>query len=182
MKKSGLLIISAILLISSGLFAQENIFSFSMKNIAGETVKLSDYKGKVLLIVNVASRCGLTPQYEGLEMLYKKYKDSGLVILGFPCNQFLGQEPGTSEEIFNFCTTKYNISFPLFEKIEVNGDKTDPLYQFLKSKLPIEGKNEIRWNFEKFLVDKKGNPVQRYAPKTKPDELEQVIVEMLNQK
>ena len=149
----------------------DNIYGFEVKTIKGETQKLSTYNAKVVLIVNTASKCGLTPQYEGLEALYQKYKDKGLVILGFPCNQFMGQEPGTAEEIEKFCTTKYNITFPLFEKLKVNGDDAHPLYQYLKSALPLDGKNDIRWNFEKFLIGKDGKPVKRYSPKTKPAEI-----------
>lgn len=157
----------------------ENVYSFEVKTIKGDSQTLDKYKNKVVLIVNTASKCGLTPQYEGLEALYQKYKDKGLVILGFPCNQFMGQEPGTAEEIENFCNTKYNITFPLFDKIEVNGDKTNPLYTYLKETLPLEGKNDIRWNFEKFLIDKNGKPVKRFAPRTKPADLETEIQEFL---
>ena len=157
----------------------ENIYSFEVKTIKGDSQTLDKYKNKVVLIVNTASKCGLTPQYEGLEALYQKYKDKGLVILGFPCNQFMGQEPGTAEEIENFCNTKYNITFPLFDKIEVNGDETNPLYTYLKETLPLEGKNDIRWNFEKFLIDKNGKPVKRFAPRTKPADLETEIQEFL---
>lgn len=128
MKKILLMATLIVVAITAG-YAQQNIYGFEMKNIKGEKVELSQYKGKVVLIVNTASKCGLTPQYEGLEALYQKYKDQGLVILGFPCNQFMGQEPGTAEEIENFCSTKYNISFPLFDKIKVNGDDADPLYK-----------------------------------------------------
>ena len=157
-----------------------NFYDIKVKTIQGKEIKLKDYKGKVVLVVNTASKCGLTPQYEGLEELYKSYKDKDLVILGFPCNQFLGQEPGTAEEIEKFCTVKYNVTFPLFEKIKVNGDEAHPLYQFLKSSLPLEtAKNDIRWNFEKFLIDKSGKPVKRYTPKTKPAELTADIEELL---
>jgi glutathione peroxidase len=171
---------AALMLISFlSVTAQENIYGFKVKTLSGASANLADYKGKVVLIVNTASKCGLTPQYEGLEALYKKYKDSGFVILAFPCNQFMGQEPGTAEEIQNFCSSKYDVTFPLFEKIDVNGDNAHPLYVFLKEKLPIEGKNNIRWNFEKFLIDKNGVPVKRFAPKTKPEFIEQDIVELL---
>jgi len=178
MKKTGILMC---FMVFSSVFAiaQTNFYQFTMKNIQGNDVKLNSYKGKVVLVVNTASKCGLTPQYEGLEALYQKYKDKGLVILGFPCNQFMGQEPGTAEEIQSFCSTKYNVTFPLFAKLEVNGDGTHPLYKYLKSALPIEGKNDIRWNFEKFLIDRSGNPVKRYAPKTKPVELEVDIENLL---
>ena len=159
--------------------SDDSFYNFKMKDIKGNVVALKDFKNKVVLVVNTASKCGLTPQYEGLEALYQKYKDKGFVILGFPCNQFLGQEPGTAEEIQKFCSTKYNVTFPLFEKIEVNGKDANPLYQFLKGKLPLDGKNDIRWNFEKFLIDKNGNPVKRFSPKTKPIELESEIEGLL---
>lgn len=154
-------------------------YDFKVKNIQGKQVKLNLYEGKVILVVNTASKCGLTPQYEGLEELYKSLSPKGFVVLGFPCNQFLGQEPGTAEEIQNFCTTKYNISFPLFEKIEVNGENAHPLYVFLKAAQPLEGKNDIRWNFEKFLIDSKGNVVKRYSPKTKPADIKADIENLL---
>jgi len=162
------------------MFAQKSLYDFKEKDIKGNTVNLAEYKGKVVLIVNTASKCGLTPQYEGLEALYKKYKDQGLVILGFPCNQFLGQEPGTSEEIATFCSVKYNVTFPLFEKIEVNGKKANSLYVYLKKTLPIDGNNDIRWNFEKFIIDRNGQPVLRFSPKTKPEDIEKDIVAALN--
>lgn len=180
MKKIFFLIAAMLItLISVQAQKADNIYGFEVKTIKGETQKLSTYKAKIVLIVNTASKCGLTPQYEGLEALYQKYKDKGLVILGFPCNQFMGQEPGTAEEIENFCNTKYNITFPLFDKIEVNGDETNPLYRYLKETLPLEGKNDIRWNFEKFLIDKNGKPVKRFAPRTKPANLETEIEELL---
>jgi len=158
-----------------------SFYNFKMKDIKGNVVALSEYKNKVVLVVNTASKCGLTPQYEGLEALYQKYKSRGFVILGFPCNQFLGQEPGTAEEIQNFCSSKYNITFPLFDKILVNGKQTNPLYQYLKSKQTLDGNNDIRWNFEKFLIDKNGIPVKRFSPKTKPAELVADIESLLNQ-
>ena len=151
--------------------ASHPLVSFSAERLGGGSVALADYAGQVLLIVNTASRCGFTPQYAGLEALQRRYKARGFCVLGFPCNQFGGQEPGTAEEIEKFCTTKYNITFPLFEKLKVNGDDAHPLYQYLKSALPLDGKNDIRWNFEKFLIGKDGKPVKRYSPKTKPAEL-----------
>lgn len=179
-----MLFITFAVLSMSAMQAQEvkNIYQFDAKDIKGKNTSLKSFKGKVVLIVNTASKCGLTPQYEGLETLYKNYKNKGFVILGFPCNQFMGQEPGTSDEIQKFCSIKYNITFPLFEKIEVNGDKTNPLYQYLKSELPLDGKNDIRWNFEKFLIDRDGKPLKRFAPKTKPVELTTEIEELLSQK
>lgn len=173
-------LIMAVLLLTAGVVsAQQSFYDFEMKNIEGKNVKLSKFKNNVVLVVNTASKCGLTPQYEGLEELYKTNKSKGLVVLGFPCNQFLGQEPGTSEEIRSFCTNKYNITFPIFEKIEVNGEKTHPLYVFLKGQQPLEGKNDIRWNFEKFLVDKSGKVVKRYSPKTKPADIKADIEGLL---
>ncbi|MEE3078500.1 MAG: glutathione peroxidase [Bdellovibrionota bacterium] len=155
------------------------VHDFKAKNIKGEEVSLSDYKGKVLLIVNTASKCGFTPQYEGLEELYKKYEGK-LEVLAFPCNQFGSQEPGNEEEIQGFCSTTFNTTFPLFSKIEVNGDNAHPLYNFLKSANPgVLGTEKIKWNFTKFLVDKDGKPVKRYAPVTKPKDIETDIEGLL---
>jgi glutathione peroxidase len=156
------------------------LYQMNAKSIDGKKVSLSKYKGKVLLIVNVASRCGFTPQYAGLEKLYGKYKSRGFVILGFPCNQFLWQEPGTDSEIKAFCQIKYGVTFPLFSKIEVNGVHAHPLYQYLKSVLPDEkGKGDIGWNFTKFLIDREGFPVKRFASRVKPEELESDIEKAL---
>jgi len=157
-----------------------NVYAFKMTDIDGNQKSLNDYQGKVILIVNVASKCGLTKQYEGLEALYKKYSDRGLVILGFPCNQFMGQEPGTEAEIANFCKMNYGVTFPLFSKIDVNGDGAHPLYKYLKGVLPGTGsKSDIEWNFAKFLIDKGGKPVQRFAPRTKPEDLAADIEKLL---
>lgn len=144
---------------------------FEMKDIDGKDVKLSDYKGKVVLIVNVASKCGFTPQYEQLEALHKKYAGRGLVILGFPANNFRGQEPGTNAEIKEFCTSKYNVGFKMFSKVSVKGDDICPLYQWLTSK-EKDGDHggDIQWNFTKFLVDRDGKVIARYEPKVKPDD------------
>lgn len=157
-----------ILTIQAGEKAVSEVLNHTVKNIDGKDVKLADYEGKVILVVNVASKCGLTPQYKALEANYEKYKDQGFVILGFPCNQFLGQEPGDEADIKKFCTNKYNVTFPMFSKIEVNGDGTSPLYKSLKAKFP----GDISWNFEKFLINKKGEVVKRFAPKVKPDAAE----------
>ena len=155
------------------------VHDFKAKNIKGEDVSLSDYKGKVLLIVNTASKCGFTPQYKGLEELYKKYEGK-LEVLAFPCNQFGSQEPGSEEEIQGFCSTTFSTTFPLFSKIEVNGDNAHPLYNFLKSANPgVLGTEKIKWNFTKFLVDKDGKPVKRYAPVTKPKDIETDIEGLL---
>ena len=143
---------------------------FTLNSIDGKPAPLSAYQGKVVLIVNVASRCGFTPQYAGLEALYEKYKDRGFAILGFPANNFGGQEPGTNEEIKTFCSTKYNVTFPMYSKISVKGDDQAPLYQYLTDKQanPATG-GEIQWNFTKFLVDKSGKVVARFEPKVTPD-------------
>lgn len=148
---------------------------FKMKSLDGKEVELSDYKGKVLMVVNVASQCGLTPQYEQLQALHEKYKDKGLAVLGFPCNQFGKQEPGSSDEIRDFCTKNYGVTFDLFSKIDVNGDDASPLYKHLKSlDTKPKGEGDITWNFEKFLIDREGNVVARFAPRTKPDDAEVV--------
>ena len=147
-----------------------SIYDFSARSIEGNDRPLADYKGKALLIVNVASECGYTPQYAGLEALYRKYKDRGFEVLGFPCNQFGGQEPGDEEQIKTFCETRFGVSFPLFAKIDVNGPGTHPLYEFLKSAEPgLLGTEAIKWNFTKFLVAKDGSVRKRYAPQTKPE-------------
>ncbi|MHB8898185.1 MAG: glutathione peroxidase [Thermoguttaceae bacterium] len=146
---------------------------FKMKSIAGKEVDLAKYQGKVVLIVNVASKCGLTPQYEQLQGLHKKYADQGLVILGFPCNQFREQEPGTAEEIQQFCRVNYGVQFDLFDKIEVNGDGANPLYKHLTAlETKPQGPGKISWNFEKFLIGRDGQVVARFAPKTRPDDPE----------
>jgi glutathione peroxidase len=145
------------------------VHGFRVRTIDGEERALSDFSGKVLLIVNVASKCGLTPQYEGLEALYQTYAKRGLEILGFPCNQFMGQEPGTEAEIKQFCQLKYNVTFPLFAKIEVNGEGAHPLYAHLKAQpTSPDGPGEIGWNFAKFLVDREGRVLARFAPTEKP--------------
>lgn len=150
-----------------------NLYDFKVKTIDGSSVSLADYKGKVLLIVNVASECGLTPHYEGLQDLYQQYKDQGLVVLGFPCNQFGAQEPGTDQDIKQFCTTRFGVSFPMFSKIDVNGPDADPLYDYLKQQQPGENSDSanIEWNFAKFLVDREGRVVHRFHPKTEPSQL-----------
>lgn len=158
----------------------QTIYDFSAKTITGSEQSLAEYKGKVVLIVNTASKCGFTPQYAGLESLYEKYKDQGFVVLGFPCNQFGAQEPGSESEIAQFCQVNYGVKFPMFGKIEVNGDNAHPLYKFLTSAKPgILGIEAIKWNFTKFLVDKEGNPVKRYAPNAKPEEIAEDIEKLL---
>jgi glutathione peroxidase len=147
-----------------------NVYEFSARTIHGVDQPLADFKGKVLLIVNVASECGFTPQYEGLEQLHRRFQDRGFAVLGFPCNQFGGQEPGSEAQIKSFCETRFGVSFPLFAKIEVNGPNTHPLYDFLKAAEPgILGTQAIKWNFTKFLVGRDGSVLKRYAPGTKPE-------------
>lgn len=145
-----------------------NISEFTVKDINLKEVKLSDYNGKVLLIVNVASKCGFTSQYADLQKIYEQYKDRGFEVLGFPCNDFGGQEPGTNEEIKNFCSLNYNVTFPMFDKVHVKGDEKAPLFDFLTDN-SVTGKSSIKWNFEKFIVDKEGNIVDRFRSTTKPD-------------
>ena len=156
------------------------IYNYKVKLIDGKEISMSDYKNKVLLIVNVASFCGNTPQYKGLEDLYKKYHDKGFEILGFPCNQFGQQEPGTNEEIKDFCKTNYSITFPLFDKIDVNGDNTHPLYKYLKSAKPEFNNEDIKWNFAKFLIDKNGNVIDKFKPKFQPENIDPEIAKLLN--
>lgn len=146
-----------------------NFHSFSVNNSAGQPQALEQYKGKVVLVVNVASKCGFTPQYKGLEELYEKFKDKGFVIIGFPCNQFGAQEPGKDAEIQQFCQLNYGVTFPVMGKIEVNGDNADPVYKWLKQSAPgILGTEMIKWNFTKFLINKEGQVVKRYAPQEEP--------------
>ena len=178
-----------------------SIYDYTVKNRSGEDVSISDYKGKVLIIVNTATGCGLTPQYESLENLYKKYHDQGLEILDFPCNQFGSQAPGSDDEIHQFCQFKYNTSFDQFSKIDVNGENECPLYTYIKNEIKedvIDGmknkiamkaidkisttckkEGDIKWNFTKFLVDRNGNVVQRYSPTFKPEDMEEKIKELI---
>jgi glutathione peroxidase len=149
------------------------IYDLSARAIDGSERKLEDYRGKLLLVVNVASKCGFTPQYEGLESLWQEYRDKGLVVLGFPCDQFGHQEPGDEREIQSFCTTTYGVSFPMFAKIEVNGRNTHPVYELLKSEAPgLLGTTSVKWNFTKFLVDRSGRVVKRYASTDTPKKIE----------
>jgi glutathione peroxidase len=152
------------------------VYEFSAKTIDGKTRKLSDYRGKVLLVVNTASQCGFTPQYKGLEALYKKYKDKGFAVLGFPSNQFGQQEPGPDDEIAEFCEMNFGVTFPLFSKVDVNGDAAHPLFKYMTSaKKGLLGSEAIKWNFTKFLIGKDGVVIDRYAPTTKPEDLEKDI-------
>jgi glutathione peroxidase len=163
-----------ILLMSASLFAASSIYDFTLPSIDGKPMPLADYKGKVILVVNVASRCGFTPQYTALESIYEKYKDQGFVILGFPANNFGGQEPGTNAEIKTFCSAKYNVTFPLYGKVSVKGDDQTPLYKYLTTSANPALTGDIKWNFTKFLVDRKGNVSQRFEPQTTPDSPEVV--------
>lgn len=146
-------------------------YTFTANNLQGKAVSMSQYTGKVILVVNTASKCGLTPQYEGLEKLYKQYKDQGLVILGFPCNQFANQEPGNDKSISENCLINYGVTFPMFEKIKVNGSDAHPIFKYLKHALKGFPGNEIKWNFGKFLLDSNGKPIKRFSPLTKPSKL-----------
>jgi glutathione peroxidase len=157
-----------------------SVYDFTAARLGGNDEKLSDYRGQVLLIVNTASACGFTPQYAGLEALYEKLHGDGLTILGFPCNQFGAQEPGSESEIGAFCQKNYGVTFPMFSKIEVNGANAHPLYKYLKDAKPgLLGTEAIKWNFTKFLIGKDGEPVARFAPNTKPEELEAPIRKLL---
>jgi glutathione peroxidase len=156
------------------------VYDFTADLLNGENVSLERWRGQVLLIVNTASQCGFTPQYAGLETLYRAHKDQGLTVLGFPCNQFGAQEPGNSAEIGAFCEKNYGVSFPVFAKIEVNGAGAHPLFKYLTHDKPgILGTEGIKWNFTKFLVDRSGEPVARYAPRTRPEELEAPVQKLL---
>jgi glutathione peroxidase len=156
------------------------LYDINACRLDGADRNLEEFRGQVLLVVNVASRCGFTPQYTTLEALYRKYKARGFAVLGFPCNQFGAQEPGTAADIGSFCSTTYDVTFPMFAKIEVNGADTHPLYQFLKSERPgVLGTEAIKWNFTKFLIDRNGNVVKRYAPKDKPEDFDADIAKLL---
>lgn len=155
------------------------IYDFVVKGNTGVDVDLAQYRGKVVLIVNTASKCGFTPQYKGLEDLYQNYKDKGLVILGFPCNQFAKQEPGNDEDIASFCELNFGVTFPLMKKVDVNGKEASPLYQFLKKKAGGFLFSRIKWNFTKFLIDRDGQTVKRFSPVTKPESLETDILKMI---
>jgi glutathione peroxidase len=192
------------LLVFAGCSKKPSIYDISVKDINGKEVSMAQYKGKVLLIVNVASKCGLTPQYKGLEALYLEYKDQGFEILAFPCNQFFGQEPGTNDEIQSFCSLNYKVTFPLFDKIDVNGENESPLYTYLKAQAPFVGYPEgfedfgerltmihqktgtgfdrgdaIKWNFGKFLVSRDGKTIIRFEPMVTPDMMKGAIEDML---
>jgi len=176
-------IILTLILTFSSIIAKENkmsIYDFNVKTIDGEEISMQKYKGKVLLIVNVASKCGFTSQYEGLENLFEKYKNEDFMVLGFPSNQFANQEPESNEKIKEFCSLTYDVKFDMFAKIDVNGENEAPLYKFLKSNQKgILGSENIKWNFTKFLVDKNGNVVDRFASTTSPESIEKDIIKLL---
>jgi glutathione peroxidase len=159
-----------------------SVYDFTVKGLDGEEVSLSQYKGRVLLIVNTATECGFTPQYEGLMDLYEKYRDQGFEILDFPCDQFGRQAPGTGEEIHAGCVARFGISFPQFDKVDVNGDNADPLFAYLRHELPGILGSDIKWNFTKFLIDRNGLPARRFAPQTEPAALHDDVEEFLAQK
>lgn len=160
---------------------QSRIYGFNSATLAGQALSLADYEGRVLLLVNTASECGFTPQYAGLESLYRKYGSRGFVVIGFPCNQFGGQEPGEAAQIAAFCEKNYGVSFPLTEKIEVNGENAHPLFKFLTHEAPgVLGTEAIKWNFTKFLVDRNGRTIKRFAPSTTPEEISSEIEALLD--
>ncbi len=156
------------------------LYDFRAKSISGHDISLSEYRGKVMLIVNTASKCGFTPQYKELEGFYQKYKEEGFVVLGFPCNQFMAQEPGDDMDIQAFCKTNYGVTFPMFSKIDVRGENAHPLFTYLTEKAPgVMGSKAIKWNFTKFLIDRDGHIIKRFAPSTKMSEVEQSIIGLL---
>jgi len=159
---------------------KNQFYQFSAKSLQGKEINMEAYKGKTILVVNTASECGLTPQYEGLEKLYEKYKDRGVVVLGFPCNQFGNQEPGDEKSISEGCLINYGVTFPMFSKIEVNGENAHPIYKYLKKELGGLFGTKIKWNFTKFLIDSDGKPIKRFAPITKPEKIDDYLASMLN--
>jgi len=177
------LLLGLVLLMAGTTFAASNIYDFTLPNIDGKPMPLADLKGKVVLMVNVASQCGYTPQYTALEAIYEKYKAQGFVIIGFPANNFGAQEPGTNEEIKTFCTRKYSVTFPMCGKVSVKGDDQTPLYQYLTKDTPAGISGDIKWNFTKFLVNRNGTVVQRFESKVKPDspEVTSAIEQLLKQ-
>lgn len=158
---------------------KQNFYQFKAKSLQGKEISMEDYKGKAVIVVNTASKCGLTPQYEGLEALYRKYKDDGLVILGFPSNQFANQEPGDEKSIAEGCLINYGVTFPMFSKVDVNGESAHPLFKYLKGELGSVFGRKVKWNFTKFLVDRNGKPVKRFAPTRKPESMEESIRKLL---
>lgn len=158
---------------------EKQFYQYTAKSLQGKEISMETYKGKTVLVVNTASKCGLTPQFEGLEALYQKYKDKGLVILGFPCNQFANQEPGDEKSISEGCLLNYGVTFPMFSKIDVNGPNAHPIYKYLKRELGSIFGGRIKWNFTKFLIDSNGNPVKRFSPTTEPAEIDKYLQKIL---
>ena len=158
---------------------KQNFYQFKAKSLQGSEISMEDYKGKAVLVVNTASKCGLTPQYEGLEALYRKYKDDGLVILGFPSNQFANQEPGDENSIAEGCLLNYGVTFPMFSKVDVNGESAHPIFKYLTGELKTFFGSRVKWNFTKFLIDRNGKPVKRFAPTKKPEAMEESIKQVL---
>lgn len=159
---------------------EATFYSLKAKNLQGKEISMDTYKGKTILIVNTASKCGLTPQFEGLEELYQKYKEKDFIILGFPCNQFANQEPGDEETISEGCLLNYGVTFPMFSKIDVNGSNAHEIYKYLKKELNGFMGNKIKWNFTKFIIDKNGKPLKRFSPITKPAKIDQYLVKLIN--
>jgi len=158
---------------------EKQFYQFSAKRLQGKEILMDAYRGKTVLVVNTASKCGLTPQFEGLEALYQKYKDKGLVIIGFPCNQFANQEPGDEKSISEGCLLNYGVTFPMFSKIDVNGPNAHPIYKYLRKELGSILGSRIKWNFTKFLIDRNGNPVKRFSPTTEPAEIDKYLQKIL---
>jgi len=159
---------------------EEKFYQFEAKSLQGKEISMKAYNEKLVLVVNTASKCGLTPQYEGLEKLYKKYQDKGFVVLGFPCNQFANQEPGDEKNISEGCLINYGVTFPMFAKVDVNGETAHPLFKYLKNKLRGTFGNKVKWNFTKFLIDAEGMPLKRFSPLTKPEKIEKYIRKILS--
>ncbi len=157
-----------------------NFHQFEAKSLQGQEISMESYKGKVVLVVNTASKCGFTPQYEGLEKLYKKYKDKGFIVLGFPCNQFAKQEPGDEKSISEGCLINYGVTFPMFSKVDVNGESAHPIFKYLKAELKGTFGNKVKWNFTKFLIDANGDPQERFSPTTKPKDIDKFVQKLLN--
>ena len=178
-----LLVLGWVILMTGTTFAASNVYDFTLPSIDGQPAPLADFKGKVILVVNVASQCGYTPQYSALEAVYEKYKSQGFVIVGFPANNFGAQEPGTNQEIKTFCTRKYSVAFPMYAKVSVKGSDQTPLYQYLTKQTSAPNAGEIKWNFTKFLVDRQGNVVRRFEPAVTPDspELVSAVEKVLKQ-
>ena len=158
---------------------EQKFYELNANSLQGKEVSMEEYKGKVVVVVNTASKCGFTPQYEGLEKLYKDYKDKGFVILGFPCNQFGNQEPGSEKDIAEGCLLNYGVSFPMFSKVFVNGENTHPVFNYLKNELKGTLGNNVKWNFTKFVIDRNGKPIKRFAPITKPESMKDTIEQLL---